>query len=520
MTSTTPAAAGKKWGTLVISCLAMLLLALDVTVLHLATPKLVEDMTPSATQVLWILDVYGFALAGLLITFGNIGDRVGRKKLLLIGTVAFGAASALTAYAPTPELLIAARALLGVAGATIMPSTLSIIRNVFTDPKERTTAVGIWSSVSALGFAIGPVVGGALLDHFWWGSVFLINVPITIVLVVFGAFVLPESRNPNPGRLDVVSVPLSIVGVISFVYAVKVAAHDGLAEPAVWISAALGLITMVVFVRRQTRLAEPLIDVRLFRVRAFSGAVGANVAVIFGTLSISVAFAQYFQLVRGWSPLISGLAGLPGGIGAAIAGGLAGTLIMALGRAKTVALGLFLTSVGFFLYGLVDVDTSYGFMLLPMIVAGLGMGFTFAVTNDTIIASVPRERAGAASAISETATEVGGALGIAVLGSVLGGLYTANLAVPAGIPAEAAHVAGESLGGAVHVASQLPASLGAQLLDAAQRTFVDSMHATLVVGGVSMIVLAGACLWSLRGTPKEIPEVIRDDTGRVEEPVG
>ncbi len=400
MTSTTPTPAAKKWGTLVISCLAMLLLALDVTVLHLATPKLVEDMTPSATQLLWILDVYGFALAGLLITFGNIGDRIGRKKLLLIGTVAFGAASALTAYAPTPELLIAARALLGVAGATIMPSTLSIIRNVFTDPKERTSAVGIWSSVSALGFAIGPVVGGALLDHFWWGSVFLINVPITIILVVGGMLVLPESRNPNPGRLDVASVPLSIIGVISFVYAFKIAAHDGLADPVVWISAAIGLLALVVFVRRQTRLTEPLIDVRLFKLRAFSGAVGANVAVIFGTLSISVAFAQYFQLVRGWTPLISGLAGLPGGIGAAIGGGLAGTLIMAMGRARTVTLGLFLTSVGFFLYGLIDVGTSYGFMLLPMIVAGMGMGFTFAVTNDTIIASVPRERAGAASAIS------------------------------------------------------------------------------------------------------------------------
>ncbi|GAB1816872.1 MFS transporter [Herbidospora sp. RD11066] len=519
MTSTTPATAGKKWGTLVISCLAMLLLALDMTVLHLATPRLVEDMTPSATQLLWILDAYGFALAGMLITFGNVGDRIGRKKLLLTGTVAFGAASALTAYAPTPELLIAARALLGVAGATIMPSTLSIIRNVFTDAKERTTAVGSWSSVSALGFAIGPVVGGAFLDHFWWGSVFLINVPITIALVVGGALVLPESRNPRPGRLDVVSIPLSIVGVVAIVYAIKVAAHDGIADPAVWISAVIGLVTFAVFVVRQTRLAEPLIDVRLFRVPAFSGAVGANVAIMFGTLSVSVAFAQYFQLVRGWSPLISGLAGLPGGVGAAIAGGFAGTLVMALGRAKTIALGLALTSAGFFLYGLVDVDTSYAFMLIPMVVAGLGMGFTFAVTNDTIIASVPRERAGAASAISETATEVGGALGIAVLGSVLGGLYTANLAIPPGVPADAATIAGESLGGAVHVASQLPAPAATQLLDAAQRTFVDAMHATLVVGGVSMVVLAVSCLWALRGTPKEIPEVILDDTGHVEEPV-
>ncbi|GAA0399793.1 MFS transporter [Acrocarpospora corrugata] len=509
----------RKWGTLVISCLAMLLLALDLTVLHLAIPKLVEDMGPSATQLLWILDIYGFALAGLLITMGNLGDRIGRRRLLLIGTAAFGAASALTAYAPTPELLIAARALLGVAGATIMPSTLSIIRNVFTDQKERTAAVGIWSSISALGFAIGPVVGGLLLNNFWWGSVFLVNVPITIALLVGGWLLLPESSNPKSRPIDLVSVPLSFAGVIGLVYAIKEAAHHGLGQRSVWISAAIGLAALVLFVRRQTRLAEPLIDVRLFRHRAFTGAIGANVVIIFATLAMSVAFAQYFQLVLGWSPLLSGLAGTPGGVAAAIGGGLAGLLVGAIGRARVVTLGLLLTAVGMFLYSRIGLDTSYLFILPAMMISGVGMGFTFAVTNDTILASVPRERAGAASALAETATEIGGSLGIAVLGSVIGGLYSQNLTLPAGLPATVADAARESLGGAVHAATVLSDEVGPALVDAARRTYVDAMHVSMLTGAALLAVLAFAVLYALRGVPKVIPEIVLDDEGRAQETV-
>ncbi|WP_214106401.1 MFS transporter [Acrocarpospora catenulata] len=512
---TAPITNSRKWGTLVISCLAMLLLALDLTVLHLAAPKLVEDMAPTGTQLLWILDMYGFALAGLLITMGNLGDRIGRKRLLLIGTAAFGAASVLTAYAPTPELLIAARTLLGVAGATIMPSTLSIVRNVFTNPKERTAAVGLWSSVSALGFAVGPVVGGLLLDHFWWGSVFLINVPITAGLLLGGLLVLPESRNPRSRPLDLVSVPLSMAGVIGLVYALKAAAHDGLGHPGFWISAAIGLTAMVVFVRRQTRLAEPLIDVRLFRLPAFSGSIGANLVVIFSSLAMSVAFAQYFQLVRGWSPLMAGLAGLPGGVSGAIGGGLAGVLVGAIGRARVVALGVLLTAAGFFIYTGIGLDTSYWYLLPAMMVFGVGLGFTFAVTNDTLLASVPRERAGAASAIAETAQEVGGSLGIAVLGSVLGALYRQNLTLPPGFPAEAK----ESLGATLHAASTLPAQLGDALALTARQTFVDSMRVSMLIGGTLLAVFSVVVLYALRSVPKEIPEVDLDDEGRVQDQV-
>ncbi|RCV50274.1 MFS transporter, partial [Marinitenerispora sediminis] len=334
-----PISRARAWATLAIACLAALLLALDLTVLHLAVPALTADLRPSATQLLWIADVYGFALGGLLVTMGNVGDRIGRKRLLLIGAALFGAASVATAYAPTPEALIAARALLGVAGSTIMPSTLSIIRDAFTDPRERTAAVGIWSGANAGGFALGPVVGGVLLDHFWWGAVFLINVPVVILVIAVGAVVLPESRNPAPGRLDALSVPLSVVGVVAVIYAIKEAAHGSAGLDA---GAALlvGVAALVVFTRRQTRLAEPLIDVRLFRRRAFAGAIGCAVVAMFANLAMSLLMAQYFQLVLGWSPLQAGLMTLPGALAGLVGGVLSARLIASWGRARAVAVGL------------------------------------------------------------------------------------------------------------------------------------------------------------------------------------
>ncbi|GAA1271716.1 MFS transporter [Planotetraspora silvatica] len=496
----------RKWGTLVIACLAMLLLSIDLTVLHLAVPKLVVSLNPSATQLLWIADIYGFALAGLLVTMGNVGDRIGRKRLLLIGTVAFGVASAVTAYASGPGLLIAARALLGVAGATIMPSTLSLIRNVFTDPRQRTTAVGIWSSVSAIGFALGPIIGGALLDHFWWGSVFLINLPVVALILVAGAFVLPESRNPNPGRIDLVSVPLSVVGVLGLVYALKEAAYHGVAEVSVVVSAAVGLAALVVFVRRQTKLAEPLIDVRLFRRRSFSASVGAELVAMFAMLAMSLVFAQYFQLVAGWTPLIAGLAGMPGGLAGGAGGALAGPLVQKIGRGPVVALGLVMVAIGFALFSRIGIEVSYPYILVAMIIQGMGIGFTFAVTNDTLLATAPKERAGAAGAISETAHEIGGALGIAVLGSVLNSAYRNGLDLPSGVPAAADGQIRDTLGGAIEAAATLPRDLAAAVTDAAKQAFVDGIQVTVLTAAAILVCLAGATLFALRGVPKVIPE--------------
>ncbi|MEV5897816.1 MFS transporter [Nonomuraea fuscirosea] len=495
-----------KWSSLAIACLATLLLSLDLTVLHLALPRLVTDLGASSTQLLWIGDMYGFALAGLLVTMGNLGDRIGRKRLLLIGTAAFGAASAITAYAPTPELLIAARALLGVAGATIMPSTLSIVRNVFTDPGERTAAVGIWSGMSAAGFAIGPVVGGLLLDHFWWGSVFLINVPIMALVLIGGIAVLPESRNPHAGRIDLVSVALSFTGVVTTVYAIKEAAHQGLAHAGVLGAGVAGIALLSLFVWRQTRLAEPLIDVRLFARRAFSVSILTNLLAIFAMSAMMLMFAWYMQLVLGWSPLLAGLAQLPGGLSGAVGGILAAKLIQPLGRNGVVALGLAMNAGSFLYYTTLGTELNYLTLLPISIIGGMGVGFAFTVNNDNVLATAPRQRAGAAAAVSETAFELGGALGIAILGTVLTSAYRSGLDLPAGVPGGAA--AAESIAGAVGAAAALPAEQAERLVRAAQAAFIEGMHLTSYVTAALLAVVAVLALAGLRGVPKVIPEEV------------
>ncbi|MFC4114582.1 MFS transporter [Nonomuraea zeae] len=494
-----------KWSSLAIACLATLLLSLDLTVLHLALPSLVTDLGANSTQLLWIGDIYGFALAGLLVTMGNLGDRIGRKRLLLIGAAAFGAASVVTAYAPSAELLIAARALLGVAGATIMPSTLSIIRNVFTDPGERTAAVGIWSGMSAAGFAVGPVVGGVLLDHFWWGSVFLINVPIMALVLAGGILVLPESRNPDAGRLDLPSVVLSFAGVVTVVYAVKEAAHKGVEHADVLVAGVGGVALLALFVWRQTRLAEPLIDVRLFARRAFSASILTNLLAIFAMSAMMLMFAWYLQLVLGWSPLQAGLAQLPGGLCGAVGGILAARLIGPLGRNGVVALGLAMNAGSFLFYTTLGTELNYLTLLPAMVIGGAGVGFAFTVNNDNVLATAPVQRAGAAAAVSETAFELGGALGIAILGTVLNSAYRANLVLPAGVSGEAAQ---ESIAGAVGVAAGLPPEQAGQLMRSAQAAFIEGVHLTSFVTAGLLAVVALLALVGLRGVPKVIPEEV------------
>jgi DHA2 family multidrug resistance protein-like MFS transporter len=491
----------RKWGTVAIGCLAVLVLNIDMTALNLAIPNLIADLHPSSAQILWIADMYGFVLAGLLIPMGYLGDRIGRKRLLLAGTALFAAASAVAAYSPSAELLIATRALMGVAGATIMPSTLSLTRNVFTDPKERTAAVGMGAGIGALGVGLGPVLGGLLLDHFWWGSVFVINLPIMAVVLVAGAIVLPESRDPRPGRFDLVSVPLSIAGVLALVYAVTEAGRGNGGEPQVWGAAIAGAVAFGAFLLRQTRLADPLIDIRLFRDAAFAGSVSANLLAMFTLVAQSLVFSQYFQQVWGWSPLVSGLAGLPGSLSAMVGGAvLAGPAINALGRARTVGLGLVLAGSGFGLYTLTGTKADYWVLLAVMIPGPLGIGMALTVTSDTILASIPKERAGAASAISETATEFGGALGLAVLGSVLTAVYRAQLTgpQPPGVR--------DSLGAALETAKALPARTAAQVIGAARQAYVDGMHAALYCSA-ALAVLTGVYAWvALRRVPKVITD--------------
>ncbi|GGM00304.1 MFS transporter [Streptomyces fumigatiscleroticus] len=482
-----------RWLALAVLVLAVLLVAVDATVLGLATPYISEDLRPSGTQLLWIGDVYSFVIAGLLVSMGSLGDRIGRKRILLGGATAFGALSVLNAYAATPELMILARALLGVAGATLMPATLALIRNLFHDPRERSLAVGIWGATASAGTAVGPIAGGFLLEHFWWGSVFLINLPVMAVLVLVGARLLPESRNPDPGPWDLPSVGLSLVGVIGVVYAVKEAAAHGPGWQTV-VAGLLGVAALYRFVRRQSALSAPLLDMRLFRSRGFSGAVLADLLTVLGMSGLVFFLSQYLQLVQGRRPFEAGLAELPAAVGAVAAGLVAGRAARRFSVRAVVCGGL--AAVGLALAALTLLGRSTGYPLLgaALLVVGLGAGFSFTVTADVILSSVPKEQAGAASAVSETAYELGAALGIALLGSVVTGVYR-GFTGPPGTPAEA-H---ESLGGAVEAAAHLPAHSSQALLDAARQSFVDGLSLAAGAGAAVLLSAAVAAWFLLRG---------------------
>jgi DHA2 family multidrug resistance protein-like MFS transporter len=486
-----------RWWALGVLTLALLLVAVDATVLGLAMPFLSEQLRPSSTELLWIGDVYSFVIAGLLVSMGSLGDRIGRKKLLLSGAAAFGALSVLAAYSTTPLMLIAARALLGVAGATLMPSTLALIRNLFGDPRERSFAIGVWGSASMAGAAAGPVVGGFLLEHFWWGSVFLINIPVMAVLVVFGAKLLPESRNPAPGPWDMPSVLLSLLGMVGIVYAVKETAAYGVGAGDL-AAGAVGLLCVVAFVRRQLTIPAPLLDMRLFRNRGLSASVLADLLTVLGMSGLVFFLSQFLQLVQERSPLQAGLAELPATVGAVVTGLLAGRAARRYSVRVVVAGGLAAIGVALAALLLLTPDSGYPLVGAVLLVVGLGAGFSFTVTADVILSSVPQENAGAASAVSETAYELGAALGIAFLGSIVTSRY-ADIVIPAGVPAGAAEQARQSLPGAMEAANLLPQQTGDALRVAAQTAFTAGVRGAAVVGAIVLLIAAAWAWRTLRG---------------------
>ena len=366
----------------------VLLLAIDGTVLYLAVPSLSRELEPTAEQLLWIGDIYSLALAGLLVIMGTASDRVGRKRLLLIGVAAFGLSSLLAAFAATPETLIAARALLGVSGAAIMPSTLALIRNIFTDPKERTRAIAIWSAAFGGGSAIGPLVGGLLLEHFWWGSVFLVNVPVMLVMLVAGIVLLPESKNPTPGRFDVWSAVLSLATVTPLVYAIKHTVASGF-DPVTAACLIGGLAAGYLFVRRQRRLENPLLDVELFRIPAFSGAVIANVIAIFSLTGLLFFFSQYLQLARGYSPLIAGIAEMPSTIASIIVVAFVGAFVAKLGRGRAISLGLLMAAAGLTFIAWAGGQDSYLWLGIGLALLGFGVGLAMTLTADVVLSAAP-----------------------------------------------------------------------------------------------------------------------------------
>ena len=483
----------REWAGLAVLALACLLYAMDLTVLHLAVPAISEDLRPSSTQLLWITDIYGFMVAGFLITMGTLGDRIGRRRLLLGGAACFGVVSVLAAFSTSPEMLTGTRALLGIAGATLAPSTLSLIFIMFHDPRQRSTAIGIWITAFSAGGAIGPILGGVLLEQFWWGSVFLLAVPVMALLLVLGPRVLPEYRDPAAGRLDLVSAALLLVAVLAVVFGIKETAATGLS----WAAAAIlgGLAVGIVFARRQLTLADPMIDLRLFRTRAFNAALAANLLGIFIVVGYFLFVAQYLQLVLGLSPLEAGLWSLPSASGFIVGSNLAPRLLRRVRPVYVIGSGLALAAVG--LGVLTGVGGSpgadLGIIVAGSLVISLGLAPVFTATTDLIVSSAPPERAGAASGISETGAELGGALGIAVLGSIGVAVYRGHLAgaLPPGIPGQAAAAAQDTLGGAVAAAHQLPSEAGATLLGAARGAFTTGVQ---LIAALSAVLAAGAAV--------------------------
>jgi DHA2 family multidrug resistance protein-like MFS transporter len=487
-----PKAGRREWIGLAVLALPCIVYAMDLTVLNLALPALSEDLQPTSSQLLWIVDIYGFMVAGLLITMGTLGDRIGRRRLLLIGAGAFGAASVLAAFSTSAEMLIAARALLGIAGATLAPSTLSLIRNLFEDPGQRTFAIGVWITSFSAGAAVGPLIGGLLLERFWWGSVFLPALPVMALLLAVGPRLLPEYRDPRAGRLDLVSAGISLLAVLAVIYGLKAVAQDGLG-PTAALSILVGLAAGAAFVRRQRRLADPLIDPRLFRGAAFDAALATNTFGFFVNFGIAVFIAQYLQLVLGLSPFEAGLWTVPYA-GAFIVGALLTPLLVSRIRpAFVIAGGLALAGAGFALLTQVDGDRALETVVTGSVVFALGLAPLYTLAADLMVGSVPPERAGAAAGISETSSEFGGALGIAVLGAVGTAVYRGQMddALPAGVPPESADAARDTLGAAVSAAGDLPTRLGGDLVDAAQEAFTQALQ---VAAALSAALALGAAI--------------------------
>jgi MFS transporter, DHA2 family, multidrug resistance protein len=494
----------REWIGLAVLTLPCLLYAMDLTVLNLAVPRLSADLRPSSVQLLWIVDVYGFMVAGLLITMGTLGDRIGRRRLLLAGAAAFGVASVLAALSTSPGMLIAARAVLGVAGATVAPSTLSLIRNMFGDSRQRTVAVSVWITSFSVGGAIGPLAGGLLLEWFWWGSVFLLAVPVMALLLVLGPILLPEYRDPEAGRPDLASAGMSLGAVLAVIYGLKQLAQDGPGWPPA-VSIVVGLAIGVAFVRRQQRLADPLLDLRLFRIPAFSAALTTNVLSFFVGFGALLFVAQYLQLVVGLSPLRAGLWMLPASAGFIVGSMLTPVLAGRLRPGLVMACGLGLAAGGFGLLTQLGTDHAAGLAVLVTgsVVFSVSLAPVDTLATDLAVGSAPAERAGAASAVAETTAEFGGALGIAVLGVIGTAVYRGQMAhaLPAGVAPQAAAAARDTLGGAVAAAGQLHGQLGQALLGAAREAFTQGLHLAFAISAAAAIavaILAAVLLHRLR----------------------
>lgn len=499
---------------LAVLALSLLAVGVDVTVLNVAIPTLAEELRPTSAQMLWIVNVYSLMVAGLLLSTGTLGDRFGRKSFLLAGFALFGLASAVAAFSGSAEVLLFARALLGVGAAVVMPSTLSILRNVFTDRKERTLALGIWSSVAGAGAAVGPLLAGFLLERFWWGSVFLINVPLMVLAFVLGVWLVPESRDPDPPRWDAVGALLSVAGLFALVYGVQRVPEDGLT--ATVMATGLGgialLFVLILWLRRTDR---PLIDPGLFRDRTFAVAVGCLVVAMFAMIGLMFLVTQQLQVVMGYGSLETGLRLIPLILGAVVGAPLAAFVVPRFGTGTALGIGLLVMAVSLLVLTNVGPDSAR-LVLAVFPVLGAGTGAAMTAASDAVMSTASAERAGGAAGIEETSYQLGSGLGVAVMGSVAAAVYAARLDPVAGIPGRVMEAARENVAAAAAVAYRLPPEPGDRLLNAAESAFVESFAFTALVSGVGVAALAVAAFLLVprkAGVQKDADET-DEQTGR------
>jgi len=513
----TPKAGRREWIGLGVLLLPLLLASMDVSVLYFAVPFISRDLEPTSTQQLWIFDVYGFVLAGLLITMGSLGDRIGRRRLLLIGAASFSLASFGAAYAHSAGQLIAARALLGLAGATLMPSTLALIRNMFHDEKQRRTAIAIWTAGTMGGIALGPVLSGFLLGRFWWGSVFLINIPFMVLLLALAPVLVPEFRAPQAGRFDLLGSLLSLGAVLPAIYGVKEIAANGV-DGARLASIAAGLAVGGLFLLRQLRSDHPMIDLRLFRSRGFTGSVMMNLVAMFAVVGFAIFTTQYLQSVLGMSPMTAALWSLVPSVGIGAVAPLTSVLVQKFDRAYVAAGGFLSAMAGF---GVLTRAHPQSHLWVVLIGAGIyasGLVVVMTVGSELIMGAVPPERAGAAAAMVETGSEFGGALGMAVLGSIGAAIYRSDLAgsAPHNLPSGALGTARDTLGGAVTVSRQLSGQAGSDLLAAARSSFTHGMNVAAIGAAILMAIAAALSVTFLRGVRVESPDATQQSSDEPE----
>lgn len=488
----------REWIGLAILTLPCLIYSMDLTVLNLAVPALSVALEPTATQLLWILDVYGFFLAGMLITMGALGDRIGRRRLLMSGAAAFGVTSIIASLSNSPQVLILARAVLGVAGATLAPATLSLIRTLFHDAHERRIAISVWTAGFSAGAAIGPLIGGVLLQYFWWGSVLLVALPVMVLLLVLGPRFLPEYRSQSSGEVDIASAALSLTAVLGPVYGLKRAAEYGIDVTSVSCMT-VGLVLGALFVRRQFRLESPMIDLKLFRSRSFSTALAIYVLGSFVMFGSFMFISQYIQLVLGLDPRAAGLWSLPFGLVFILGSILTPVIARNLRNSTVIILGLLVAIAGFSLLSRVDQTTSPKVLCAICCTYYLGLACVFTLITDAIVGGVSPDQAGAASSVSETGSELGGALGIAVLGSIGTAVYRAFL----GHSGSLAHdFKTSTVAAAVREARHVGGLLGSALLQASRSAFVEALHTAAIV---SIGILGVAIVLAVRGLDPPVP---------------